>query len=165
MSSLKGCIRRKSQSFLKSLQCLSPGNVSYGTMTNAFHMAMCHTVPRLVPFTWQCVIRYHNQCNMIFFSNVVSQKLYPEKITELSQITEKVHLVRTWSRTFSLCAMWKALVVVPYDTLQGERHWSWYRMTYSHVKYTGCVTVWRIVMLTVDISTKLFLCRLNGETW
>jgi hypothetical protein len=33
-------------------------------MTSAFHMAMCHTVPRPVPFIWQCVIRYHNQCNM-----------------------------------------------------------------------------------------------------
>ena len=29
--------------------------------------------------------------------NVVFQKLYPEKITELSQVTEKVHHVRTWS--------------------------------------------------------------------
>ena len=34
-----------------------------------------------------------------------------------------------------------------YDTLPGERHWSWYRMTYCRVKYTGCVTIWRIVML------------------
>jgi hypothetical protein len=82
-----------------------------------------------------------------FFFNVVFQNLYPEKITELSQVTEKVHLVRTLSRTFNLCAMWKALVVVTYDTLPGERHWSWYRMTYWHVKYTGCVTIWRIVML------------------
>ena len=23
---------------------------------------MCHTVPWLVPFTWQCVIQYHDQC-------------------------------------------------------------------------------------------------------
>jgi hypothetical protein len=43
-------------------QCLSPGNVSYGTMTSAFHLAMCHTVPRPMYFTWQCVIRYHDQC-------------------------------------------------------------------------------------------------------
>jgi hypothetical protein len=35
-----------------------------GTTTSAFHMVMCHTVPRPVPFTWQCVIRYRNQCNM-----------------------------------------------------------------------------------------------------
>jgi hypothetical protein len=25
-------------------------------------MAKCHTVPRPVSFTWQCVIRYHDQC-------------------------------------------------------------------------------------------------------
>ena len=44
-------------------QCLSPGNVSYGTITSAFHLAMCHPVPQPVPFIWQCVIRYNNQCN------------------------------------------------------------------------------------------------------
>ena len=38
--------------------------MSYGTMTSAFHMAMCHMVPRPVLFTWQCVKRYHKQCNM-----------------------------------------------------------------------------------------------------
>ena len=55
-------------------QCISPGNVlcvprpvqpsnmSYGTTTSVFHLAMCHTVPQPVYFSWQCVIRYHNQC-------------------------------------------------------------------------------------------------------
>ena len=68
-------------------QCISHGNVSYGNTTSAshlamchtvpwlvqhdnatygnttcvFHMAICHTVPRPVSFTWQCVIRYHDQ--------------------------------------------------------------------------------------------------------
>jgi hypothetical protein len=59
----------------------------------------------------------------------------------------KKHWMCHWSRTFNLCTMWKALVVVPYNTLPGERHWSWYRMTYCHVKHTGCLTIWRIVML------------------
>ena len=68
-------------------------------------------------------------------------------ISRFAQIAIFVFWFRTWSWTFNLCAMWKALVVVPYDTLSGERHWSWYRMTYCHVKYTGCVTLWRIVML------------------
>jgi hypothetical protein len=51
--------------------------------------------------------------------------------------------------------MWKALVVVPYDTLQGERHWLCYRMAHCHIALvvvpygafsccTGCVTVWHI---------------------
>ena len=43
-------------------ECISPGNVSYGTTTSVFHLAMCHAVPQPVYFTWQCVIRYHNQC-------------------------------------------------------------------------------------------------------
>ena len=45
-------------------QPVQHGNVSYGTTTSVFHLAMCHTVPWLVPFTCQYVIRYHNQCNM-----------------------------------------------------------------------------------------------------
>ena len=45
-------------------QCLSPGNVSYGTMTSAFHLALCHMVPRPVYFTWQCVIWENDQCNL-----------------------------------------------------------------------------------------------------
>jgi hypothetical protein len=36
--------------------------MSYGTMTSASHLAMGHMVPRPAPFTWQCVIRYHDQC-------------------------------------------------------------------------------------------------------
>jgi hypothetical protein len=43
-------------------QCISPGNVLCGTTTNVFHMAMCHMVPRTVYFTWHYVIRYHDQC-------------------------------------------------------------------------------------------------------
>jgi hypothetical protein len=41
-------------------QCISPGNMLYGTTTSPFHLAMCHAVPRPVYFTWQCVMRYHN---------------------------------------------------------------------------------------------------------
>ena len=43
-------------------QCLAPGNVAYGTTTSAFHLAMCHTVPRPGPFTWHYVMWYHDQC-------------------------------------------------------------------------------------------------------
>ena len=33
---------------------VQPGNVSYGTTTSVFHLAMCNAVQRPVPFTWQC---------------------------------------------------------------------------------------------------------------
>ena len=36
-------------------------NAPYGNTTSVFHMAICHTVPRPVSFTWQCIIRYHDQ--------------------------------------------------------------------------------------------------------
>ena len=45
-------------------QCISHRNVSYGTTTSVFHLALCHMVPRPVYFTWKCVIRYHDQCNL-----------------------------------------------------------------------------------------------------
>jgi hypothetical protein len=32
-------------------------------------------------------------------------------------------------------------VVVPYDILPGERHWSWYRMTHCQVKGAGRGTI------------------------
>jgi hypothetical protein len=34
-------------------QCISPGNVSCGTTTSVFHLAMCYTVPQPMYFTWQ----------------------------------------------------------------------------------------------------------------
>jgi hypothetical protein len=34
----------------------------HGTTTSASQLAMCHMVPRPVYFTWQCAMRYHNQC-------------------------------------------------------------------------------------------------------
>ena len=33
---------------------VQPSNMSYGTTTSVFHLAMWHTVPQPVPFTWQC---------------------------------------------------------------------------------------------------------------
>ena len=43
-------------------QCISPDNVSYGTTTSVFQLAMCHIVPQPVYLSWQCVIRYQDQC-------------------------------------------------------------------------------------------------------
>jgi hypothetical protein len=34
----------------------------YGTTTSVFHLVMRYAVPQPVYFTWQCVIRYHDQC-------------------------------------------------------------------------------------------------------
>ena len=33
------------------IQCISAGNVLYGTTTNVFHLAMCYAVPRPMSFT------------------------------------------------------------------------------------------------------------------
>ena len=42
------------------------------------------------------ILSFCTNCHIcLIFFNVVFQKLYPEKITELSQVTKKVHLVRS----------------------------------------------------------------------
>ena len=68
-------------------QCLAPSNVSYGTTTSVFHLAMWHAVPRPVQpsnmsyvplrvyFTWQCAMRYHDQFNLAM-CHVVPQPVY-----------------------------------------------------------------------------------------
>jgi hypothetical protein len=43
-------------------QCLSPENVSCGTTTSVFQLAMCYAVPQPMYFTWKCAMRHHNQC-------------------------------------------------------------------------------------------------------
>jgi hypothetical protein len=35
----------------------------YDITNSVFHIAMCYTVTQPVYLTWQCAIRYHNQCN------------------------------------------------------------------------------------------------------
>jgi hypothetical protein len=64
-------------------------------------------VTRTVYFTWQCVIRYHNQC-----------------------ISPGFMLVRFLCPR-PLLARWKALVVVRYDTLSGGT--VWHILTHDHV--------------------------------
>ena len=41
---------------------VQPSNMTNGITTGIFHLAMCHMVPRPVYFTWHYVIRYHDQC-------------------------------------------------------------------------------------------------------
>jgi hypothetical protein len=117
---------------------------SYGTVwhiamwkapTNVFQLTLCYTVSQPEYFTWQCIMRYHNQC--------ISPVNVPCGTT-----TSAFHLAmyHTLPCTGWHIAKWKALVMVPYDTLPGERHWLWYCMTHCHVKGTGCGTVWHIAM-------------------
>jgi hypothetical protein len=40
--------------------------------------------------------------------------------------------------------MWNTLVVVPYDIMPDEIHWSWYHMTHYQVLGTGRGTIWHI---------------------
>ena len=56
-------------------QCITPDNVLCGTTTSVFHLAICHTVPRPVPFTWQCVMQYHDQCSLAI-CHTVPQPVY-----------------------------------------------------------------------------------------
>ena len=41
---------------------VQPSNMSYGTTTSVFQLAMCYAVPQPVYFTWQYAMWYHKQC-------------------------------------------------------------------------------------------------------
>jgi hypothetical protein len=110
-------------------QCLSPGNVSCGTMTSVFHLAIQHTLPRPVPFIWQCVLRYHDQC------------LSPGNVS-YGTITGAFHMCEIHWLCYRMAHCHVALVVVPYGALSGERHWSWYRKTHCQMKGTDRDSVW-----------------------
>jgi hypothetical protein len=143
-------------------QCLSLGNVSYGTTTSAtwqctiwyydqcnmtmrhmvtqpvyFTRPICHTVPRPVSFTWQCVIRYHDQClssGNVFYGTT----------------TSAFHLAMCHTVPRLVPFTWQCVIryhdqCLPYDTLPCEIHWSWYCMTHCQVIGTGRGTVRHIV--------------------
>jgi hypothetical protein len=110
-------------------QCISPGNVSYGTTTSVFHLAMCHTVPRPVYFTWQCVIRYHTQCNMTKYTGCGTVWHIPSwnTLVVVPHNTLSAEILWLWSVWH--IAKWNSLVVVPSDIL---------------LDYTGRGTAWHI---------------------
>jgi hypothetical protein len=106
-------------------QCISLGNVPY--------------IPQPVYFSWQCAMPYHNQC--ISPDNVLCGT------TTSVFLLGMCHAVKGTSHgTVWHIAKWEAVVVVPYDTLLGERHWSWYRKTHCQMKGTGQGSVGHIVM-------------------
>jgi hypothetical protein len=47
---------------VKALVMVPVDIMSYGITTRVFHLAMCDAVPQPMYFTWQCAMRYHNQC-------------------------------------------------------------------------------------------------------
>jgi len=59
-------------------------------------------------------------------------------------------------------ARWNTLVVVPYDTLPCEIHWSWYHITHCQVRGTDRGTEWHI--LTHDHVGNEYEISTNSET-
>jgi hypothetical protein len=113
-------------------QCLSSGNVSYGTTTSATwqcairyqdhcNMTMRHTVTQPVYFIWQCDIRYHDQC------------LSPGKVAMCHTVPRPTHF--TWHKGWKFDSkfwrgvlfQWlgKALWFSP-DTAFERRHWNFF---------------------------------------
>jgi hypothetical protein len=120
--------------------------VLYGITTSVFHLAICYTVSQPVYFTWQYVIRYHNQYistgNVLY--DITTSVISPGNM--LYGITTSVfHLAICYKYTArgTVCHItrWNILVVVPFHTLAGEIHCSWNRMAHYQVKYSGCGTV------------------------
>jgi hypothetical protein len=88
------------------------------------NLAICLTVSQPVYFTWQCDIRYHNQC-----------------------IPPGIHWL--WYRMTHCQVKYTGCGTVRHIA---RMHWSWYRMTLSPVKGTGRPVpfTWQCVMLHHD---------------
>jgi hypothetical protein len=61
--------------FFYSFPTWSYVKMCHGTTTSASHLAICYTVPLRVYFTWQCAMRYHDQCNLAM-CHAVPQPMY-----------------------------------------------------------------------------------------
>jgi hypothetical protein len=94
--------------------------VSYDILPCEIHWLCNRAVPQPMYFTWHYVIQYHNKC--ISPCNVLC-----------GTTTNVFHLVMCYA-VYRMAPFHIAPVVLPYDTLPGERHWSWYCMTHCHVK-------------------------------
>jgi hypothetical protein len=145
---------------------------------------ICHTVPQLVYFTWQCVIRYHNQCipagNVLCgtTSSVFQLAMcytVPQPMYFTWQCAMQYHdqclspsNVSYGTTTNAFYLTMCLTVPRPVNTLTAEIHWMWYRITHCQLEYTGCGTVWHIarwntlVVVPYDI---LLGCTGRGTAW
>jgi len=154
MSSFKSCIRRKSQSFPKSLKKYTSSELGVELSTfvpcerrwSWYRMTHCQ-----VKDTGRGTVWHIAMWNTL----VVLPYVALSCCTGRGTVWRIVMLHWLWYRmthcqvkgtgrgTVWHIAMWKTLVMVPYDTLPGERHWSWYRKT-RQMKGTGRGSVWYI---------------------
>jgi hypothetical protein len=111
-------------------------NMSYGTTPSVFHLTMYYSIPQPVYFSWQCVMRYHNHYS-ITYCHV--------KYTGCVTVWRIDMLHWSWYR-MAHCHV--ALVVVPYDTLPGARHWSWcvFHMAICHTVPRPVSFTWQCVI-------------------
>ena len=147
MSSFKCYIRRKSQSFPKSLKKYTTSELGVELSTfvpcerrwSWYRMTHCHFA------RWKTLV-------------VVPYDILPCEIHWLCYRMAHCHAALvvvpygalscgTGCGTVWHIARWKALAVVPHSILSGERHWLWYRIRHCQVKYTGCGTAWHIARL------------------
>ena len=155
MLSFKSCIRRKSQSFPKSLKKYTSSEL--GVERSAFvpcerrwswyRMTHCQ-----VKDTGRCTVWHITMWNTLVVLPYGALSCYTGRGT----VWRIILLHWLWYRmthcqvkgtscgTVWHIAMWKALVMVPYATLPGERHWSWYGKKHCQMKSTGRSSVWYI---------------------
>jgi hypothetical protein len=119
------------------------------------NLAICHTVPQPVYFTWQCVMWYHDQCNLAM-CHAVPQPLYFTwqcLIRYHNQCLSPGNVSCGTQVKYTGCGtVWHI----------ARLHWSWYRMTHCHVKYTDRGTIWHI--LTHDQVGIEYKISTNWET-
>ena len=141
MSSFKSRIRRKSRAFPSHWKRTSRQNLE------SKYQPLCHVKGAGRGTVWH-IARWKTLV-------VVSYDILPCEIHWLCYRMAHCHIALVvvpygafsyWTGCITVwhIARWKALVVLLYDTLPGERHWSWYCMTHCHVKGTSHGTVWHI---------------------
>jgi hypothetical protein len=126
MLSFKSCIRRKSQSFPKSLKKYTSSDleIEFSTFVPCERRWLWYRITH-------CQLKYTG-CGTVWSI---------ARWNTLVVVPYDILLGCTGRGTAWLIARWNTLVVVPHSTLTVAIHWSWYRITYCQVKYTGCDTV------------------------
>jgi hypothetical protein len=118
-------------------QRISPDNASYGTMTSAFHLAMCHAVPRPVQHS---NISYSTTRNTLV-------------VVPHSTLSAEIYWL--WYRMTYCQVKYTGCGTVRHIA---RLHWSWYRMTHCQLKGTARCTSLRISPdnMSYGITTSIF---------
>jgi hypothetical protein len=110
-------------------------------MWNTLFVLPYYVVPQPVYFTWQCAIRYHNQCLSPDNVSCLRQPMYFSWQCVIWYHDQYLSPGKLWYHITHFQMKYTGCGTVRHIA---RLHWSWCSITHCHVKYTGCGTVWHI---------------------